>query len=285
MMTRSKDASAPGFPRAILLAGCLLTLVVLLGAGCAHSHRPESPGAALGSSLSSKPPLFLTGPAAVLLTNSDGFGARVTFTSGWSSNPARAESGQLFARQGKLYFEPDPDDSSAGKSRAGRLSFIWDVAGNSGLVLSEPLQGYAPLTSTVLLTNLVVQPARGAAERIEGHPAEQATATVMASDGTATEFQVLRATDLNGVPVRITARSDSGSMLVVLSKIRREAPPVEVFRPPDGFTKYESQEAMMNELLSRLQNVRRSIKEPIGPIPAVGEGRGSRPRGGYGAEP
>jgi hypothetical protein len=68
---------------------------------------------------------------------------------------ARPASGQLLARGTKFFFDPAPP--SGKPSRAGQSSFIWDATTRQGFLLSEALQGYAPIAATVGFTNLVVQ--------------------------------------------------------------------------------------------------------------------------------
>jgi hypothetical protein len=66
----------------------------------------------------------------------------------------------------------------------------------------------------------------------------------------------LRATDLNGFPVRI--QSQKAALLTLnFSKIHLEAPAAAVFSPPDGFSKYATPEAMADELAAREHNLRR----------------------------
>jgi hypothetical protein len=43
---------------------------------------------------------------------------------------------------------------------------------------------------------------------------------------------------------------------LTLSKVRLEAVPNDLFQPPNGFTKYDSAEVMINELSSRQLNLK-----------------------------
>jgi hypothetical protein len=182
-----------------------------------------------------------------------------------SSNRTPAVSGELLGRGSKLLFVPEGAASGRRGPRRGGFSYVWDVAEGRGYVLNEALQGYAPIASTLRFTNAVAKPGAGgsAPERIEGHLCEQQELVVSSSDGAAAEFRAWRAADLNGFPMRITWATNSTSCVLSFSKLQLEAPPGELLSPPDGFTKYESVEAMMNELLLRQTSGRRRF--PGGP--------------------
>src|SRR5437868_8592493 len=130
------------------VAAMALALVL---AGCAHTPKDE-----VARSLASRPPSFLIGPMSLLLTNaSTGFSARVGLTGQPFSTPQEFHSGDLLGRGSKLLFAPDFKGSKA-RARAGGVSFIWDSAEHQGFVVSEVMQAYAPFSSTLRETNLVI---------------------------------------------------------------------------------------------------------------------------------
>jgi hypothetical protein len=94
---------------------------------------------------------------------------------------------------------------------------------------------------------------------------------VTASDGAATFFQVWRATDLKGVPLRIICPSNGMPMTLTLSKVRLETVPADLFVPPNGFSKYDSVEAMMTELAMRGMNLGRKPFYPTEDLPRTGD--------------
>ena len=173
----------------------LAMALALLASGCAHRYGNEGSGEFLP-----RPPAFLTGPAVVLLTNSGGFSAWLAMAS-VPAGHLKPLSGQLLVRGGKLFFEP----AQAGGKRAwgGQFSFLWDATTNQGYILSESLQGYAPIASAVRFTNLVVQGSPTPAGQVEGHPVDQVTVVVAASDGNQFRFEVSRGLDLGGLAIRI----------------------------------------------------------------------------------
>ena len=217
-----------------------------------------------------EPPVFLSGPMALLLTNADGFRARVTLETRSSSNrlaalPGRRSglevlAGELLGRGSKLLFTSGAGGSGGKGAGAGANTFIWDVAQNRGFILSEPLQGYAPISSSARFTNLVLKtrPDNSTPRKVAGQRCDPQEAIVTSSDGVAAVFQVWRAADLKGLPLQISSAAGPATISLSFSKIRLEVPPSDVFLPPDSFTKYDNPEAMMTELAARQQDIRRT---------------------------
>lgn len=81
--------------------------------------------------------------------------------------------------------------------------------------------------------------------------------------------------DLRRFAVRINSATNSTFLSLNFSSVRLEAPSSELFQPPDGFTKYDSAEALMNELMVRQQNLKRSTTDTTGEPDQV-EGREGR---------
>ena len=238
------------------MLGLCVLLIAALAAGCARSGKQG--GRAAAGIRPPKPPVFLNGPMALLLTNVDGFSARAVLESGAPAHGVELAAGELMGRGGKLLFAPGAGKSTAKRARAEDFAFIWDAAANQGYVLNDPLQGYAPMSYGRLFTNLAAGATlnQAAAENVAGHPCHQTEVTIAANDGSASVFRVWRATDLKGLPVRISGASDGTPVTLTLSKIKLEAMPNDLFQPPAGFTKYASAEAMVTELVSRQYNLK-----------------------------
>ncbi len=247
----------------IRLLGAPLLLIAALAAGCAHSSKYGDRAGGFEVLPAPLPPLFLNGPMALLLTNLDGFRAHVVLEGGGSFPAAKAVSGELMGQRSKLFFAPAPNGATKKQVHVEDSAFIWDVAENRGYVLNDPLQGYAPVSSSRQFTNVVpaLVPGNSASERIDGHPCQLTEVTVTAADGAATVYRVWRAKDLQGIPLRITCPSDGVSGTFTLSKVRLETVPDDAFLPPNSFTKYDSSEAMMAELFLRKHNLSRKATD------------------------
>ena len=244
---------------------CGLAGLVLLVAGCSRDDM-EDRGRAFTPVLAARPPAFVTRPMVVLLTNRTGYSAHVEAQAEALTENERSVSGQLLCRGGKLFFASESSAGSKGLGRPGGFSYIWDAASNSGYVLSEALQGYAPVGSTARATNVVTGAGQAAPDKIAGYACTSELAAVQLDDGSTANFQVMRAPALGGFPIRITAFTNSVPLTVTFSKIKLEAPPAELFSPPDGFTKYPSPDAMSDEIAVRQHNLRRKSSAPTEPL-------------------
>jgi hypothetical protein len=64
--------------------------------------------------------------------------------------------------------------------------------------------------------------------------------------------------------VRIRSLKTASNFTLTLTKIQPGAPPDELFLPPGGFTKYDSEEALLAELTSRQQEMHGGWGQPPG---------------------
>jgi len=244
----------PPSPIHMAIAKCLWpALLTWLMVGCSHTP-PEDPFAS-SAMFAPLPPIFLSGSAALLLTNQSGFSARLVAQGAPVTASGEGVSGQLLGRGSKLLFAPDEDKTKPKRARIGGISFIWDVARNQGYVLSDALQGYSPISTSLCFTNIVFR--SGSTGSV---PAPQ-EALVTAADGSVSTYQIWPASNLGGFPMRIAAVGGGGPLALTFSKVKLELPPADIFQPPDGFTRYPSVEAMMTEMTLRQHNLRRKPGE------------------------
>jgi hypothetical protein len=236
-------------------AGLRLTAVLALApfalicGGCAHQQ--DAVEQAFTRVTTPRVPVFINGPAALLLSSATNYSARVTIQPEPPSAQARLTQGELLVRGNRLLFAPAAGTDAEKEMRSGGFMFLWDLASNSGFVISEALQAYAPMTGDMRPTNVVYQ-AGGATD-----------AMVQMSDGSSAVFRVTRTLAPPAPPVRITAVSNSPPLALTLSKIRLGVVPADVFAPPAGFARFSSPEVLADELALRQQNLRR--KTPPAP--------------------
>jgi hypothetical protein len=230
----------------------LLALIIWMGcAGCA-ADRGEDRWSLTERFTPPHTPVFMNGPMALLLTNHDAFSCHAVVEMGGTVSQA----GELFGRSGRLLFALQPDATTGKRLRQGGFSFLWNVREAKGYVMSDPLQGAAPLTATQQYTNVLARALPGGAEKIEGFLCEQESVVIAAADGTSSIFQIWRARDAANFPVKIRSEQGGAPLTVTFSKVRFEAPPAGDFRSPDGFTKYASLESLVNEYVARQQQLR-----------------------------
>jgi hypothetical protein len=250
--------------------------------GCAH-HRGTSPEARrkVEITLPELTPV-LTGPAGTLLTSSGDFESDWTLTLDNAPEPTLNLTGKLFVRGGKLHLETAP-----GKSKAigvNELGLIWDAATARGWVYSEALQGYASIDGATQFTNLHTAMLADAPFTLAGHPVDHATATCTGSGGSTLVLQLVRARDLGNLPLQIQSTIGNIVFNLTLNQVKPTQPADAFFLPPDGFTAYKSETALVEELSIRQESVfGEQTFRPVGETGAGETGGPDRDRGPGGA--
>lgn len=197
------------------------------------------------------PPDFLTGPAAIALTNFEGYSAELSATMSTGGSETRMVSGEILVRDGRLIFQRSLRGQKKKERKSGGLFFIWDESKHDGFVLSEALQAYAPIRSNLMVTNEVTLGKEGTEEEVDTHPCHRSETVVHLNDGTTGRLVLWRADDLRHFPIRIEAVNGPKQVTLNLTDVRLELPSQELFSPPDGFTAYGNSVALMNELITR----------------------------------
>jgi hypothetical protein len=249
-----------------LVLACMAVIAAIV-AGCASQPK------VFYRAGDENPPDFVAGRVAILLTNVDGFSAKLTGSMPQSSGGQRIISGDLLGRQGALIYQPANAVKGRRARSEGGMFFIWNETDHSGFVLSDPLQAYAPAAATVQPTNVTLNSASAVEEPANGHPCRRIEAVVRSSDGSAARFTIWEAEDAKHFPVRIQSPPGPGAMTLNFSDLRLELPPPQLFGPPDGFVKYETPIALMNELIVRQSALaKRNEVKPSELNPAGGPG-------------
>jgi hypothetical protein len=230
------------------LAGWVLAAVtVLLLVGCASTPDIEIPEHIHAPTFAPELPLFLRAPVAAAFTNTASYSAHIE-AQGASILPQKIVAGEIFQQKGFLLFAAVPEKIGDKKHPIEPgFGFLWNVGEQKGWLLSEALQAYAPVSAMAAASNLVAAPMTQE-ERIDGHPCRGES--WRATNG-GTGFVVWRASDLDGIPLRIEGTIDSTSFHLNLSKVRVQQLGNDVFKIPEGFTKYNSAEALVDELAAR----------------------------------
>lgn len=251
-----------------------LALTALAGmfvlAGCASAHRDEA--LATNRAVLAAPAVVsvLTGPESVLLTNLDELTARATFTLNDAPDGPSSVSGDLLVSHGKIAFRSD----RVGKQITGQFEVVWDTTAAAGWVISEDLQGFAPISTTnrFQILQREVDPASGAMQA--DHPVQTAIVTLYCPAGPMIRRRVWQAADLNSLALRIETADSSASPALSLQSVRPQAPTTTLFHSPDDLTKYPDVTALLNELLARQHSVYDTGEEfhgNLGPMLAPGE--------------
>lgn len=231
--------------------------LALAPAGC--KHEPDRRGVYEREIVfAPQPPPFIAGPMATAFTNRPGFSARIV-ASGVFTDRSGQITGQLLGRGHLLRLALDPRPTGREKDRLEDpgFSFLWDVRLNQGYLLCEALQGYAPVSAPTRYSELRQDPEPGTPRTLGSWLASPVTVTATMAGGSTARYQVWRVRELEEFPVRINALEGLDGADVNLSKIRIQPPPLDVFVIPEGFTKYNSAEALVDEIAIR----RRALKQ------------------------
>jgi hypothetical protein len=233
-----------------------LALAATLFAGC--FSKPK----VLYRVTDARPPDFLAGPVALLLTNVPGFSAKLAGSISSESGSQSTMAGDLLGRDGSLVFQPQSSVKGKRARSEGGMFFIWNETAQAGFVLSDPLQAYAPTSMTVQPTNVVLDATRAIDEEANGHPCRRIDALVQSSDGSTMRFKVWQAEDAKLFPVRIRTVPGPQEMVINFTDVRLELPASALFSPPDGFVKYDSPLALVNELIIRQSALNKGNEGP-----------------------
>jgi len=201
------------------------------------------------------PPAFLTGPMALLLTNASSYNAQLMFETATSWGSTQTVRGDLTSAGSKLAFRPEPSKVSPHNTE-GTLVFVWDTAQRSGYALNDALQGYAPYSGNARFTNVVASKEGSAGERIAGHECQRESAMVFGDDGSTNSLLVWRAADLHGFPVQISGGTNAVASVLTITKVQLGLP-AQFLMSQEGFTQYDSPDAMVTELVARQHSISR----------------------------
>jgi hypothetical protein len=186
-------------------------------------------------------------------------------------------TGELLGHGSKLVFAPDLSPKVEKKSRSSAVTFIWDVARNSGYVLNESLQAYAPWSSDLRFTNITETAGATLPEKVNGHLCRESHVSLDSTGQYTSSFSVWRAPELQNLPVRISSATNPAYLTINFTKVRLTEVPADLFVLPDSFTKYPSVEAMMTELVLRQQNLKRPVTGDWTPTEPVTAPDANRP--------
>ncbi len=219
-------------------------------AGCVSTHPPVASDGRGQGIAAAQAPRFLIGPPGVLLTNAADYRARLTVIQ--TNRPAESISGNLFQQEGWLLFIPSVELSAERGGWAGRFRFLWDANRRTGYVLSEALQGYAPVKASTQDVAILQDPATGSlgSERV-GDRECLIEDISFRSGATRRRFRVARSEDPAAPPVQIRSLDENAGLTIHLSELEVERLSPELFSAPTRFSRYESGEAMVRELMRK----------------------------------
>lgn len=208
--------------------------------------------------------LEFTGPVVHLFGTNLSFGARVAIQDVTVDKSAKPAGGLLLCRDGNTIFEPDAAPIKAVRGRKkeqeGDFGLLVVSLMDKGLtyVVSEGVSGYTeiPLTREVVGKYAMESQDLGK-ERAQGHDCLKSLVAVVPEVGEGQVFRVWRAPRLRNFPVKIERVKGGPNFVLSFSEIRFERPDDSLFGSPQGYKRYESLNAMTEEMTRRVWNVMR----------------------------
>jgi hypothetical protein len=88
-------------------------------------------------------------------------------------------------------------------------------------------------------------------ETVEGHPCVKTQITATDSTGTIQNATVWKASDMKGFPVKIIVKMQTGEeFTIAYNNVKLEKPEAALFNPPTGYTKYTTQQELIQKAAS-----------------------------------
>jgi len=234
--------------------GLLVGAIAISFSGCA-SREIEIARERRSMDFERSPALdFFNSEVNTLFTNAQAFKAHLAvepLVPQRTNNLSRL-SGELWGRDGKLLFVPDPSTRRYKYSGAAGTSFIWNNSTRKGYAINGLLEGFAPLPAYGS-TNFTpdYQSVLEGTEMIAGEVCQKYRVTSVLESNRTNTLLVWKAPSLSGFPIQIQSGMDFNSRLLKFSKVRFESVPDDVLSLPEGLTRYESVDAMLYELARR----------------------------------
>ena len=248
----------------------ILSICLSIGSLHAQSGRPGGPPPGPG----------LSGSTAKLFGDNSTFSANLeiqTSTGGGSENMTMP--GRIFFDNGKSRFEMNTAELKGGNMSPQAAAQMKSIGLDKMVMISRPDKkvGYQvyPSMQAYVENALPERESSGTGddfkievtelgkETVEGHPCIKNKTVVTDKEGTKHESLVWNATDLKKFPVKIEHTEDSTKVTMLFREVSLSKPAADLFDPPPGAAKYDSMQAMMQQVMMK----------------KIGEGAPGRPPG------
>ena len=91
-------------------------------------------------------------------------------------------------------------------------------------------------------------------ETVEGHPSVKTKITSTDAGGKSQDILVWKATDMKNFPVKIQIKTETGGEVVIVYKsVKFDKPDAKLFNTPVGYTKYATQQELLQKAASGAQ--------------------------------
>jgi hypothetical protein len=209
-----------------------------------------------------------SGSTAKLFGDNSAFSATMEMQ---SKDPDTAEiltmPGRIAFAEGKSRFEMDMAKIKGGKIPQDAAAQMQTMGMDRTVMISRPdkrlaymiypgLQAYveSPLEDSEMVTpakQYKVQTTELGRETVDGHPCVKNRTVVTGSNGEKHEATVWNAIDLKDFPIKIEQIEQGRSVTMLFKDIKLSQPEASLFEPPSGFTRHESIQAMIQQVMMK----------------------------------
>ena len=238
---------------------CLI-LSLVFGVGAVQAQVGRSSGTPPGPGLS--------GSTAKLFGENSTFSATLEMqTSGTGGAEPMTVPGKIFFDHGKSRFEMDMSQLKGGPMSPQFAATMKAMSMDKLIMIARPDKklGYQvyPGMQAYVENPLPEQEAASAPsefkmeltelgnETIDGHPCIKNNAVVTDKEGAKHESTVWNATDLKKFPIRIEQMENGAKVTMLFREVNLTKPAAELFEPPADSTKYESMQALMQQVMMK----------------------------------
>jgi len=205
------------------------------------------------------------GPMQKIFGDNQAFSAKMQFETVDSSGKTITVPGKFCMDTGKTRFEVNMADVKGGRMPANAGAQLKAMGMDSMITIGRPdtsmtyliypgTQSYlakATDKNTTTPNDYKSTVTKLGEETIDGHPCIKNKVVVTDKDGTPHESTVWNATDLKQFPIKIVTSEDGNSTTMSFTGITLDKPAASNFEAPSGYTKYDSIQAMMQQMMMK----------------------------------
>lgn len=197
------------------------------------------------------------------------FSAALEFQTTDASSNTVVMPGKLSFDGGKSRFEMNMSDMRNTNMPPNAAAMMKSMGMDTMIVISRPDKKLAYLVYPGLKSYAETTPADKSAstdaedykvetkelgrESVAGHPCVKNKVIVSGKDGSSQESTVWNATDLTSFPVKIVTTDSGQESTMLFKKISFNKPAADSFETPEGFTKYDSVQTMVQtEMMKKM---------------------------------
>lgn len=236
-----------------------LVLTLALGFATGHAQFARMGGPPPGPGLS--------GSTAKLFGQNSSFSASLEMQTGGDGSDPMSMPGKIFFDEGKSRFEMDISNMKGGKMPPQAAAHMKSMGMDKMVMIARPdkkvgyqiypgMQAYVenplPAQETAAApTDFKIELTELGKETLDNHPCIKNKAVVTDKEGAKHESTIWNATDLKNFPVKIEQTENGTKVTMLFHDVSLSKPDATLFDPPTDATKYDSMQAMMQQVMMK----------------------------------